>query len=580
MYDIGRVWSDWRVVRLIGEGSFGKVYEIVRNNFGIEEHSALKVIQIPTSQAEIQSFKNEGMDDKSVTDYYLDLVNDFIGEIAVMSQLRGNPGIVEYEDYSIVEHENEIGWDILIKMELLTPITQVMRNHVLTEQEVIELGIQLCDALSVCHKNNIIHRDIKLDNIFVSKNGFYKLGDFGVARTIEKTSSGMSKKGTYTYMAPEVYRGEPYGSSVDIYSLGMVMYRLLNFNREPFVPLPPAPVKYGDKNEAIIKRMQGQRLNPPCNAGQRLGGIILQACSFKPEHRFRSAEALKNALLSLTDHNDRPNPNYTNGTRKNIKVELPSDRANTPFKNDKYVYIDKTNRGKTVSANVSVGLHNDNQNKHDFNYTQGADISDAQENEDETVSANASGGLYNDNQNKHDFNYTQRADISDAHENEDETVSANASGGFYNYSQENHDFNSTQGVNTANVRNFSGAVIADRSKASTTDSIPYTMKVDDKAEEASGRIIDQMLEKKRKVRVRDALSIGWIGMLFNIIIAVILMPFTIVQVIVVFIIQIIFTQKVFSKEAWVVMLIACILSLSLVNIVELVMLYGVCFDKE
>lgn len=543
MYDIGRVWSDWRVVRLIGEGSFGKVYEIVRNNFGIEEHSALKVIQIPTSQAEIQSFKNEGMDDKSVTDYYLDLVNDFIGEIAVMSQLRGNPGIVEYEDYSIVEHKNEIGWDILIKMELLTPITQVMRNHVLTEQEVIELGIQLCDALSVCHKNNIIHRDIKLDNIFVSKNGFYKLGDFGVARTIEKTSSGMSKKGTYTYMAPEVYRGEPYGSSVDIYSLGMVMYRLLNFNREPFVPLPPAPVKYGDKNEAIIKRMQGQRLNPPCNAGQRLGGIILQACSFKPEHRFRSAEALKNALLSLTDHNDRPNPNHTNGNSKNIKVDLPSDKVNTHYKNDKYVYIDKTNRG-------------------------------------ETVSANASGGFYNYNQENHDFNSTQGVNVADVQKNEDETVSANAAGGFYDYSQENHDFNSTQGVNTANVRNFSGAVIADRHKASTLNSIPYTMKVDDKAEEASGRIIDQMLEKKRKARVRDALSIGWIGMLFNIVIAVILMPFTIVQVIVVFIIQIIFTQKVFSKEAWVVMLIGCILSLSLVNIVELVMLYGVCFDKE
>ena len=263
---MGKVWNDWKIVKLIGEGSFGKVYEIVRNNFGVEERSALKVIQIPNSTAEVQSLKSEGMDDKSLKEYYISLVEDFSREIEMMVMLKGNPGIVACEDYRVIEHENGFGWDILIRMELLTPLSKITAERELSEAEVTDLGISLCDALAVCHHNSIIHRDIKIDNIFVSDSGFYKLGDFGVARTIDKTAAGLSKKGTYTYMAPEVYRGEPYGRRADIYSLGLVMYRLLNHNREPFLPSPPASVKYTDKNHALIRRMRGERFMPPQNA--------------------------------------------------------------------------------------------------------------------------------------------------------------------------------------------------------------------------------------------------------------------------------------------------------------------------
>lgn len=61
--EVLKIWPDWKATKLLGEGSFGKVYEIVRNNFGIEEHCALKVITIPSSPAELQSMRNEGMDD-------------------------------------------------------------------------------------------------------------------------------------------------------------------------------------------------------------------------------------------------------------------------------------------------------------------------------------------------------------------------------------------------------------------------------------------------------------------------------------------------------------------------------------
>lgn len=85
-----------------------------------------------------------------------------------------------------------------------------------------------------CQCQNIIHRDIKPENIFVSRFGEFKLGDFGIARELDRSMSGLSKKGTFSYMAPEMYKGEEYDARVDIYSLGIVLYKLCNHNRLPF----------------------------------------------------------------------------------------------------------------------------------------------------------------------------------------------------------------------------------------------------------------------------------------------------------------------------------------------------------
>lgn len=297
--DLSKIWPDWSIVRLIGEGSFGKVYEIMRNNFGIEEHCALKVITIPSSKAELQSVKNDGMDDDGATEYFKGLVEEFVQEIAVMSKLKGNVNIVGYEDYAIVEHKDSFGWDILIRMELLTDLPSLLRKGTFTQKDVVKLAIDLCSALETCHKQKIIHRDIKPDNIFIDQFGNYKLGDFGVARTIEKTISGLSKKGTYTYMAPEVYKSEEYGFDVDIYSLGIVMYRLLNNNREPFLPPYPNPIKFNDKNEALVRRMSGEMILPLSGVSPELNAIILKACSFNSSERYRKPRQMKDDLMAI-----------------------------------------------------------------------------------------------------------------------------------------------------------------------------------------------------------------------------------------------------------------------------------------
>ena len=293
------VFKDWTIDKCVGEGAFGKVYRITREDFGHTYEAALKVIEVPQTQSEVDAVRNDGMSEQNVTEYFRSVVEDIVDEFALMSRLKGNSNIVSYEDHSVVPKKDGFGWDIYIRMELLIPLFTHVRQNKLTVRDVIQIGIDICHALEICQKYNIIHRDIKPENIFVSDIGTYKLGDFGIARQLEKTSSGLSKKGTFTYMAPEVYKGLEYNSTVDIYSLGIVLYRFLNENRSPFMPPAPLPIHYSDKEKANIMRISGQRMPKPKNADGRLAEIVLKACAYNPSERYESAASMRQALEGI-----------------------------------------------------------------------------------------------------------------------------------------------------------------------------------------------------------------------------------------------------------------------------------------
>ena len=307
------IFGSWRITRQIGEGSFGKVFEIEREDFGVTYRAALKAITVPASESELLEVKADGMDDASVRTYFGSFVEELVREFALMSRLKGNSNVVSYEDHQVIEHPDDIGWDILIRMELLTPLNWYTSTHTVTRQDVIKLGIDLCRALELCQKYNIIHRDIKPENIFVSDTGDFKLGDFGIARTVEKTTSGLSKKGTYTYMAPEVYKGEAYGSTVDIYSLGIVLYRLLNGNRTPFLPAAPAPITHADRENALARRFSGAPLPAPSHAQGRLAEIVLKACAYDPKERYSSPMQMRQELESILYNREESKYIYPEG---------------------------------------------------------------------------------------------------------------------------------------------------------------------------------------------------------------------------------------------------------------------------
>ena len=280
-------WPGWETVKLIGRGSFGAVYEIQRDVFGDTEKSALKVLSSPQNESDIEELYSDGYDDESITSTFQEHLRSIVEEYSLMRKLNGCANVVHCDDIRYVQHDDGFGWDIFIKMELLTPLMKVSASQS-AEEMAIKVGKDICNALIACKEYGIVHRDIKPQNIFVSKYGDYKLGDFGIAKTVEKTMGG-TKIGTYKYMAPEVYNNQPYGSAADIYSLGLVLYWLLNERRMPFLPLPPEKLSANMEEKARNRRFAGEQIPPPAHGSESLKKIVLKACAFDPKDRYATA---------------------------------------------------------------------------------------------------------------------------------------------------------------------------------------------------------------------------------------------------------------------------------------------------
>ncbi len=298
MIQLPAQWEDWQIIRRLGSGSYSVVYEAQRKD-DPAIRCAIKVIAIPQDDADWDEVGSDGVNAELSRSYYEEAVRECTHEIRLMEHFKGLQNIVSIEDFKVVPKEDGIGSYIFIRMELLTSLNHYLSDKTLTDVEIARLGIDICTALEFCGEKKIIHRDIKPENIFVNNRMttrvFFKLGDFGIARNMENMTRGLSSRGTPNYMAPEVAASRSYDEKADIYSLGMTLYWLANGRRLPFFPqtqlYTPAM-----KREAWERRMSGEALPNPAYCSDALAEVILRACAFRPEDRYKNAAEMKEAL--------------------------------------------------------------------------------------------------------------------------------------------------------------------------------------------------------------------------------------------------------------------------------------------
>jgi len=350
-HDISNIWPEWQLEKQLGRGSYGVVYKAVRRDNNVESHAAIKIISIPSDSSEVDSLRSEGLDFDGTRTYFKGIVDDFVSEIQLMESLKGIKNIVSVEDYKVVEKTDTIGWDIYIRMELLTPFNTYICDKTLTEAEVIKLGTDICEALEICGQRNIIHRDIKPENIFINDFGYFKLGDFGIARKLENMTGGLSQKGTYNYMAPEVANSNEYDARVDTYSLGIVLYRLMNNNKLPFLDTDKQLLNPNERKLAVERRMRGEALPAPSNASKEMANLILRACAYDSADRFASATEMKGALASVLNGTYVPVPinSEGSGTRRVRKAPEASDNDK---KSEIHKFGDKPVKKKGKKAKI------------------------------------------------------------------------------------------------------------------------------------------------------------------------------------------------------------------------------------
>lgn len=292
-------WKNWEVVKLIGRGTYGDVYEIQKRDAQYVTRAALKVIHVSLDEQKKRELESEKI---SLDSYLQETQSNIVSEIYIMESLKSASHIVAIEDYEIQKEAD--GWTLFIRMELLKSLVQLRSEKNFTKGEVLKLGLDLCEGLQACWKKGVIHRDIKPANIFISEFGEYKLGDFGISKQLEHTMAGSTRAGTESYMAPEVFHGKKYDGTVDIYSLGIVLYQLANKGKLPFVSQDREIVSYSEVIKAKQKRLNGELLPDPAVGGRALGNILRKACAFDPEDRYQNPQEMYRELKKLQQSYD------------------------------------------------------------------------------------------------------------------------------------------------------------------------------------------------------------------------------------------------------------------------------------
>jgi len=263
----------YRVVKLLGAGGMGTVFEAVREDLG-KMRVALKVLHMKlTGRPE--------------------LVKRFRREAELIAAMH-HPHIVSVLDFVVDDPS-------FIVMELLDGMTlaQSIVKKPLSDRRCAIVASQVLDALDVAHGKGVIHRDLKPENVFLTKlatvSDVVKLLDFGIAKiTSDEADAKLTDTGTVlgtpAYMAPEYARGEHCDSRIDIYAVGCVMYEALA-QRQPFVAANYNALLFAlqDKEPADLREIRPE-------VSPELAAVIKRAMSKDRDKRFQTAKEMREAL--------------------------------------------------------------------------------------------------------------------------------------------------------------------------------------------------------------------------------------------------------------------------------------------
>ena len=294
-------FGKWFIEKELGRGSFGQVLEIYWDDeFGNRTRSALKVMHIPTEEA-LRAQLEAQPNPAAARRFFWRQIERIKDEIQILQSCKGQSHIVSYEDHLIAENadENGIGWDILIRMELLYPAGEYLSRPEATQYDVIRMWKDISDALVFCEEQGIIHRDIKPANILVTDQGTFKLSDFGAARKTLQDHETSTRIGTERYMAPEVYMGRKYDKRADFYSLGCVIFYWLAMKRHVFMPPYPQEVRHEDYEKAQKRRISGERIPSLPTVPGAVNRVLKRTLAFRPADRYKSARDMDRAVAGL-----------------------------------------------------------------------------------------------------------------------------------------------------------------------------------------------------------------------------------------------------------------------------------------
>ena len=278
-FAIGDVISDHDGVRC---------YPAMRENS--DEKYIVKVISIPASQRQLDALllTKAYQDAGAAAEYFKSLAEDTVKEARLLQQLAKLEGFLSYEGWQIVPMEgNDLGYDVYLLGTCKRSLDRFLRRNAMTHLSAVNLGIDLCAALSLCRRAGFIYTDLKPSNIFLAGQREYRIGDLGFAKLAAMKYTSMPTKFISRYTPPELHDSfATLNPTVDTYAVGLILYQIYNNGEIPFTT--KAPLKY---------------LPTPLNADYEMAEIIQKACDPNPRKRYQTPVEMGQALVNYMQRN-------------------------------------------------------------------------------------------------------------------------------------------------------------------------------------------------------------------------------------------------------------------------------------
>ena len=335
--------SIYKVIKLLGEGSFGKAYLCEK------ESSDRKYV--------IKQIITEGMNEKEK--------NDVFNEAKILGKLD-HQNIIKFIEFfespkpkpalNIVT-EYADGGDLSEKIKL-------QNNKPFTESEILNYFTQICLALKHIHEKKIIHRDLKSGNIFLMKSGLVKLGDFGISKGFERTmDKARTMVGTPYYLSPEILENKPYDTKTDIWSLGVLLYEMMTFKM---------PFNANSLPMLSAKILRGNYYPPPSVYTKDLREIVSKCLTVKPSLRPTIQEILRMPIIQNRIRNFLDEVQYNKEFTKTIAKKYKENKKNQVIQTKENAITGLENiqtQPSTISGNT-IKINNENKNNSNNNNNQ------------------------------------------------------------------------------------------------------------------------------------------------------------------------------------------------------------------
>lgn len=253
-----------------------------------EEKYIVKVISIPASRQQLDALLLSGAcaDEDAAQAYFRSLAQDVTEEAEILQKLSGVEGFVPYRQWQVVERPNSAGVDVFLLGTYKRSLERYLRRNALTQLGALNLGLDLCAALAACRRFGYLYVDLKPENVFLTKEQEYRLGDLGFIRLGSLQYASLPDKYRSCYTPPEIADAfSTLNTTLDTYAVGLILYQAFNDGKLP------------------EKDPESDTFPAPAYADNEMAQIILKAIAPRPEDRWQDPVYLGQALVSYIQRN-------------------------------------------------------------------------------------------------------------------------------------------------------------------------------------------------------------------------------------------------------------------------------------